>query len=181
MSLAGLRALFDGGPVATSAARVELHDGATGPNGHYYVNSEGDIIVTVRLHHHDVPIDANLSALVGGRGAGVWCIPDVGTEVIVAYDEGDMEGEAYIVGAFGAPPNGLAPGKVLVVGLEIEARSADGTALKLPTLADVQDLVNTFNTHTHPDPASGFTGTPGDVGGPTVATDPSGTLVFKAQ
>lgn len=134
MSYRGLRDLAKDGDLFTFAATVELHENET---THYFVNEEGDIVVSV-VAHNGMPAHANLGALVGSRGQGVWCIPELGTEVLIGTDRGDVEGECYLIGAFGAPPEGLAPGKVLIIGLEIEARSANGTAVKLAKASELQ-------------------------------------------
>jgi len=90
------------------AARVVLLSGET---KHYFVNEEKNIVVSVETHNHGMPMWANLA-----NTPGVWVVPDVGTEVLVATDDGDIEGECYIVGVFPSTnvqnaemPNDLAP------------------------------------------------------------------------
>lgn len=82
-----------------------------GEDKHYFVNDEHNLVVHVETHHHSVPVIANLS-----NGHGVWSVPDIGAEVLLASDMGNFEGELYVIGHYGytnvshatAPP-GLSP------------------------------------------------------------------------
>jgi len=116
----------DDGQVHTMAARVEAWDGEP---SHFEVNEEGDVIVHCKLHNGGTPVKANLGPLCAARGAGVWIIPDPGTEVLLASDHGKIEAELYLIAMHptGNVPNGVAPGKVLVVGDVVEVRSFNGT------------------------------------------------------
>jgi len=177
MTLASMKELFADDHVWCLAAVVALHDGET---EHYEVNKEGQMSVQVRTHLHDVQITAIL------RGGGAWYIPDVGTEVMIAFDEGEFEGDAYIMNLYGDTPSGLVPGKFFILADEIQIRSADGTAVKLPTWADfnaLQDKVNAFilkyNTHTHVAPVVGTTAVTPAV--ETVVAPPTGTTKVKVE
>jgi hypothetical protein len=119
-------------------ARVEAHPGET---DHWQVNEDGDLEIQVVTHQHGQPVTAVLGALVGGRGRGVWMIPDVGTEVLVSFFDGDFEGDAVIVGVLPSKdtPGGLAPGKVFVIGQEVIVKDA-GSAAPVATLADVDAI-----------------------------------------
>lgn len=176
---AALKELLDSERIWCIAARVAVHDGE---DEHFGLSEEGHVELSVVTLRHGVEIKAFLK---GGDddGSGIWFIPSVGTEVIVNFDDGEFEGDAYVVAIVGEKPGGinLQPGKMFVIGDSVEIRSANGTAIKLPTLADVQAMVNVYNLHTHPDPASGFTGTPADASGPMEMDDPSGTDVVKVE
>lgn len=138
---AGLKKLVDDGRAACALATVALHEGEA---SHWSINDEGDLQVTVVAHNHKVPIVALMGALVGGSGRGVWMIPPLGTEVVVAFDGDDFEGDAVIVGVMptGQAPAGLAEGKVLIVGTEVIVHNGDGTYDQLVTKSD-------FTNHTH--------------------------------
>lgn len=186
MTLAATRDMLKDERVWCIAARVELHDGDT---QHYEINGEGQIIVSVRTLRHGVPIWA---VLRGGdsEGRGVWQIPSIGTEVIVEFDDGMFEGDAYIVGTHGNPPAAAAnPNLLLVLSPNVEIRSVNGTAKKLSLneeLAALTDKVNTiidsYLIHNH----SGGTLGGGLTGSPNVAvighaSDPAGTDVVKGE
>lgn len=156
MSMADLKELLRDDRAWVVSARVEAHDGE---DQHFEINEEGDIIVQVKTVNHEVPIRANLDSFAGGSdGSGVWHIPDPGTEVLVAFDLGEFEGEAYIVGrtSGGRAPTSLVSGQVLVLGNSVQIRTPTGTAIELPTKADVQavvnllnDLISKYNSHSH--------------------------------
>lgn len=185
--VANLRKLLEDEREWVVAASIAVLDGQS---SHFDVNDEGDVIVSCVTHLHGVPIWANLDSLAGGSdGSGVWHIPDPGTEVMVGFDHGDFEGEAHIVsrGSGGRAPQGLGPGIVFVLGNNVQIRTPGGTATKLPTFDDVQQLRNkveslrtAHNTHTHP-ATSGTTSATLD-GLVTGATPtPAGTTVLEAE
>lgn len=131
MSRANMAAWVADGKVHVAAARVEAWDGEA---QHYETNEEGDIVVHCKMHDAGTPLKANLGPMAGSRGAGVWLIPDAGTEVVVASNNGDFEGELYLIGMHpsGSSPANLTPGKVLVIGTTVEVRSFDGVPEKGP-------------------------------------------------
>lgn len=175
MSLSALRAALMDDRVHTVAGRTAVFDGEA---EHFRTNDDGNVVVSCVTHNGEMPVWANLGPMAGAAGNGVWWIPDVGTEVMLASDGGDIEGEVYLVACFptGAQaPSGLAPGKVLVIGSEVEVRSAAGTAVALATKQDLQNHVDTFNSHVHVE-------TGGSTNAPTTpAGNPNGTSVLKAE
>jgi type VI secretion system (T6SS) baseplate-like injector VgrG len=108
-------------------ATVALHEGET---EHWAVNEDGDLQVTVKSHTFGSPITAVLGALVGGNGKGVWTIPPIGTEVLVAFPDGDFEGDAVLCAVLstGSVPDGLTDGNVIVVGDEVIVHDGNGGA-----------------------------------------------------
>lgn len=129
MTLTAMRELFKDDKTWCLAARVALHDGET---EHYEVTPEGAMSVSVRTHMHDVQINAILKG--GGAGIGIWFIPPIGTEVMIAFDGGEFEGDAYIAGIHGDSPTGLTPGKILIIG--------DNVTVQATTVNVEADTVN---------------------------------------
>lgn len=179
---ANLRHYVQSGDVWTCAARVEAWDNAEldtdGTPLHYETNEEGDVVIHCKLHRGGTSVKANMGPIAGGRGAGIWIIPDVGTEVMIASDHGDFEGELYLIGMF---PTGKSvptkPGQVLIIGMDIQARTREGVAKKLATTDDVDALRSWVATEMTL-PVSGVTAGPGASPSPPTA---SGTKTFKAE
>lgn len=92
MGYQNLVRMFRDDRIHVAAGRV-VHP--AGEAAHFYVNEERQVVVHVELHQHGTPVRANLS-----NHPGVWTVPDVDTEVLVGSDNGDFEGELYIVGTF---------------------------------------------------------------------------------
>lgn len=155
LPMEGIKAAVQDGRVWVKIGVVRLFDGET---SHYELDGE-DIVVDVELmpeRHHA------LCRLGNGHG-GVVRVPAVGTEVLVAVPEGDMDCDPVIVAELssGAVPDGVSESVAVIrvpAGgkLKIHAGSA-GDAQPLATKADVETLrgeLNTFrtavfNVHTH--------------------------------
>jgi hypothetical protein len=113
----------------------------------------------------------------GGRG--IWQIPDIGTEVLVSFDNGDLEGDAFIVAEFGRANVDITADTLLLLDQLIEARSVGGTANSVATKADLQTLKDAITNAI----------VVGLDGGASLkatiltalATWPIGTTVFKAE
>lgn len=161
----------------------------TGKGSYWDITKSGQFEVHVTTHKYGTKLWALLPA--GGKGgAGMWMIPPLGTEVFVSFDHGEIEADGGIIGMFGQPPGALAPGTILIIDDNVEVRSIGGVANKLPTLADVQavvdklnELIGKYNAHVHTlDTAHNLTlvvAVPSTV--PTNAPDPDGTTVLKAE
>lgn len=166
-----LKALLKDDDVFTCLAVVALHEGET---THWSVNDEGDVQVTVKAHHQQSEITAVLGALVGGAGKGVWMVPPIGTEVVLAFERGEFEGDAVIVGVMpsGSVPDGLADGVVVIAGVQVLIHDGNGGAEPLITRAEFLD-------HAH-----GSNGASGPITGGfpvAVPADFPGTTVLKAK
>lgn len=112
---------------------VALHEGSA---LHWEVNVDGDLVIQVLTHTHQTPIEAFLAG-VGLSGRGVWYVPEIGTEGVLVLD---AEGEATFLprASRGPAPQGLAAGKVSVVGTDIEVL-ADGEAHVRATEINLDD------------------------------------------
>lgn len=170
-SLENLRDLLRDERVAAVAAHVALHAGET---SFWFVNDEGDIVISVVTNQHGVELHANLDVIAGGSGRGIYMLPALGDEVLIGFDDGDFEGEAYVISRTaggGGAPEGLAPGKVVVVGLEVLVHSGDGVCEPLVRLSEHQALVDAIDGHRH---------SYASAGGPALTTapvtDPAGVV-----
>ena len=71
--------------------------------------------------------------------------------------------------------------RIIINQTNVEIRTAAGIAVPLAPLADLQAHRDWAATHTHPDPATGFTGAPADMTGPTPPPEPAGTEVLHGE
>lgn len=123
--------------VPSVKATVALHEGET---SHWEVNADGDLQVTVVAHDYGTPITALLGAIVGGAGKGVWMVPPLDTEVLVAFPGGDYEADGVIVGVLstGSVPGALDDGNVVIVGAPVFISDGAGGAAVEVRPADVR-------------------------------------------
>jgi hypothetical protein len=139
VSLTSLRDHLRDERVWCVAARVALHDG---DSSHFDTAKNGQLIISVRTLRNDVPIWAMMN---GGDvdGKGLWKIPAIGTEVMIGFDDGMFEGDAYIMGFMGKPPTDLAEGETIIaddtvyIGQKIGAESI----IKAETFFNALDIM----------------------------------------
>lgn len=176
MTMTAMRDLLAGEAVWCVAATVQLHDGEV---EFFKKQSNGQLMISVVTNQHAVPMWATYK---GGDiiGRGIWAIPGIGTEVFVGFDQGDFEGDAFIVAPFGSAPDALTANITLVIDDTVEIRSVGGSANKLPTLADFNALRTAFDGHTHIYSAGPTAGAVTAVPVP-LSTPPTGTVVLKAE
>jgi hypothetical protein len=119
MTLPATRDLLDEQRLWTVAARIAKHDGET---EFWRLTDEGAISVSVVTLQHSIPTWALLK---GGdnAGNGLWAIPNEGTEVVVACENGDIENDAYVVGFLGHAIGDVAANKTILVGNEVIVRT----------------------------------------------------------
>lgn len=126
---------------------------------------------------------------------GFSSVPLAGAEAVVVFPGGDRGHPLVVVVSDrrhrptdGEPGqitlyNQATPRVILLPDGHVEIRSKDGTATKLPTLADYEALRAAFNSHTHAVATTGSataqTGTAAAVVTPVAA--PTGTTVLKAE
>ncbi len=141
MSLQNLKLLMKDDRVAAIHAVVRAPK--SGEN--HYSLIAGQLMIHVVAKTSKTPIWAHMDG--GGRlGRGVWSIPDIGTEVVVAFDDGEFEGDAFIVGTHGRLQGVLNTGVTLLVDDSVEIRSVSGTAHALPTKADFDGIISIMNS-----------------------------------
>lgn len=164
---------------------VRLFDGES---KHYEIDGE-DLLVDVELGAEAMPLFCRMASTMGGMGRGVWSIPPIGTEVVVAVPIGDLDADPVIVGVLpsGALPEGLDEQTIVITSpkVRIEASGGDVTLasssdVRLGTLdaahpaprgdaiqATLNALIALFNAHVH----TGVTTGPGSsLVTPTPAT-----------
>ncbi len=125
---------------------------------------------------------------------GLTSVPVPGAEATVIFPNGDRSHPLVVATSdrryrpTGGQPgevtlyNNVTPRLILKANGTVEIRSAGGTAIKLPTLADYEALRTSFNAHTHA--VAGVT-----AGGASVVSavpastvgSPAGTQVLKAE
>lgn len=198
VDLAALRGAFADGRIETAVGVVTKPDGEA---DHFEI-IDGDVLVDVEIMPKGELVLCRLGVTGGGPGFGVWAIPRVGTEVAVLIPNGEVDADAMIVAtlASGTPPSELTGPEILVLkekavtiraagggdiilrvdsGAHVLADDGSG-AVVLPTKADFDGLVSTFNTHTH-----NYNPGPGAAAPTLVPNSPAGsaagTQVLKAK
>lgn len=182
MTLTATRELLDDERLWIMGARIALHDGES---SHHRKTEEGANEVSVRTSNHGLQLWALLPG--GSNGdRGIWSVPEIGTEVLIACEDGDPEGDVFLVSAYGHSPSTMTTTQlILLINDVIEARSVGGTAKALAYKSDLDavasklnSLIGKYNTHIHPlssGTSSATTSTETTVGAST------GTQKFKAE
>jgi len=130
-------------------------------SAHFEING-GEVLVDVELQPSLEEVSAIVSTPLGGNGSGVWSVPPVGSEVIVAVPDGEFDFQPTIVGVMngGGGVDGLSASTLVIVappGGKVLIHDGNGDAEPLVRKSD-------FEVHTHP------TGT-----GPSGPPDPAST------
>jgi hypothetical protein len=117
-----------------------------------------DILVEVELQPMRTAVLARLGGGAGSSGAGIWAIPDIGTEVIVSIPDGRLEYQPTIVGTLAAAiPNpsgqGPAPGRLVIAAPKVFIHDGGGGARPLAFKDDVDALADYVRAQF--DPATG--------------------------
>lgn len=146
---------------------VRLFDGET---SHFELDGE-DLLVDVEIGAEAAPTLCRMATYAGGVGGGVWRVPPVGTEVLVAVPMGDYDADPVIVAVLpsGALPEGIdeqtlviaspkvridaAGGDITIVAagnVRLGALDAAHPAARGDTLqAALNAFIDLFNTHVH--------------------------------
>lgn len=112
------------------AAVVALHDGES---SHYETMEEGHLMVSVLAQKSHQKIWAMLRC-GDDDGDGVWHIPSVGTEVLLGFDQGHFEGNAYVAAVVGRVGNvPVSPGVIVIRGnVQVLAQSGAIVTIEAP-------------------------------------------------
>jgi uncharacterized protein involved in type VI secretion and phage assembly len=88
---------------------------------HYEIEEEDgapvDVLVEVDLMPRRESVTCRLAAVSGGPGAGLWKVPPVGAEVVVAIPEGQLEAGPIIIGVLSTRdvPGALDADKLILI------------------------------------------------------------------
>jgi hypothetical protein len=185
LDLSDLRALLRDRRVWCAIGKVIDPDG----NGQHFelvTNAGGalvDITVEVELQPSLQDVTCRMSGFAGTAGAGIWTVPAVGDEVIVAIPEGEIAFQPTIIGVLSTRniPNGGGQGpaaaRTIIVNGEVLVHDGSGGAVALALKSDVDNLAD-YITNTLTLPVSGATAGP-IAGSP--APSATGTTVLKAS
>lgn len=106
---------------------------------------DGCLLIHCVSKGHQQPMWAHASGATR-LGRGLLRIPDLGTEVLIAFDNGMLEGDAFIVGLFGrSVSDGLDENITLLLDDKVKIKSVSGESVPLSTLPDLQALANVFS------------------------------------
>lgn len=158
---------------------------------HYELVVEGstlvDVLVEVEIVPDRIPLTCRLSSVAGGSGIGIWTIPAVGDEVIVAVPDGDIAFAPTIVALLstGDIPNpsgqGPAPGRTIIVNDEVLVHDGSGGAVPLALKSDVQEVVDAIKNSAVLAGDGGATYKSNMTAVLDAAGTPSGTSILKAR
>lgn len=151
-----------------------------------------DVLVEIELIPERTAITARLTSPTAGAGRGIWSIPAIGEEVVVAIPDGRIEFTPAVVGYFstGSVPGGeqgVATQRTIVVDSEVLVHDGAGGAVPLATKSDVEEVRSKLLAHGHDDPASGVTSKPNSgtvsppASSPLTVDEIQGTTILKAK
>ena len=150
----------------------------------HFAIDDGDVFVEVALMPSEQQMTARLGSVAGGPGNGVWMVPPVGAEVVVAIPGGDPAAGGIISASLSNAqiPAGVAEGQLVIVAPEVLVYAVTkANAKELALKSDVQGVKDKYDGHIHDDPASGVTGGPNNGLTPSVIPSPTGTIVLKGE
>lgn len=162
------------------------HEGAThyelvtGPGGAIV-----DLLVEVELQPGLQDVTCRMSGFAGGAGVGIWTVPAVGDEVLVALPEGMLEFMPTIVAMLSTRdiPNaggqGPALGRTIIVNGEVLIHDGAGGAVPLAKKSDVDDLATYVDTELSLTVVGGGGGNA--TGATTSAPVAEGTAILRAK
>lgn len=175
MTLAATRDLLEDERQWVVAAVVALHDGST---SHWRILPEGHLAIEVRTLKHGVPIEAIM------KGGPVFRIPSLNTEVLLNFEMGEYEGDAYVVAVHDHAPSSVSENVTLIIDSKVKIKTLGGTSKPLAFQEDLDSLADDFYGHGHLVSGTGATPGPGSLPLATpVLTNTlgDGTTVLEAE
>lgn len=123
--------------------------------GSHFEIEDGEVLVDVELQPSEEEITALVSSPVGGLGVGVFAVPPVGSEVIVAIPDGEIIFQPTIVGVLtsGNAASGLSGTTVVIVapeGGKVLIHDGAGVTEPLIRKSEYDALKDYLDLHTHP-------------------------------
>jgi hypothetical protein len=120
-------------------------------DGQHWEIDQGTMLVQVKLQPSGDEVDAQV--LGGAFGWGVWFVPPIGAEVIVAVPDGELDFSPVIVAvlASGSLPDGLAENQIQIVvpsGGEVLVNDG-GTTEPLVRKSEYDALKAKYDAHEH--------------------------------
>lgn len=143
-----------------------------------------EILVEVETVPDMVGLTCKLGSCASGAGKGIWTIPSVGDEVLVAVPDGDIAFAPTIVAILGSGdipnPTGQGPTqtRTVIVNGEVVIHNGSTGAEALVKKSEFDTFQTWADAHIHTNVASG-----GQVSGPpgTPSIPITGTTVLKAK
>ena len=191
MTLRSMRDLLNDEAIPIVKAHVALHEGE---QDYWFINDEGHLHVSV-ITSRGQQINALYCQNTDSDGIGFWKLPELGAEVVIGFDNGDIECDPYLIGILSKsytvlPEDFGAPGWLFIQGNQVLIRdNVGGAAVPLATKADLQALVDWVNAQF--DPVTGHThkaiipAQPTNIvrapAAPGTAPDPNGTSILLGQ
>lgn len=152
-----------------------------GDNGSHYEIINDEIIVDLITLPMEMEISAVVGFPIGGSGSGVFSIPPLGSEVLVAIPDGDLDFQPTIIAVQSGTgaPSGLSESTIVIVapeGGQVLVHDGDSGETEPVVLKSEYDALKAhIDAHIHPTSM-------GPSSQPTVpAPEAPGTEVLKAK
>lgn len=147
---AALQELLSDGKYWGGLAHVGVHPGE---DSHWFKDlATGQLYLSVFMNQGGAPVTAILD------GYPDWSIPPVGTEVKIAFSEGDYEGDAMVVSRHTPSPDGVAEHQALIVEDTIKLTADTLIETEAPSIKLGKDAIKAIVLETFVDALAGTTG-----------------------
>jgi hypothetical protein len=190
MDLSDLRALTADRRIWCSVGKVIVPDDHADASHYTLVTGAGgavtDLLVEVELQPSLQDVTCRMSGFAGGAGRGIWTVPAVGDEVLVALPEGQIAFMPTIIAILATRDiphggsQGPAAGRTIIVNSEVLVHDGSGGAVPLALKSDVDQLAD-YVDNTLAIPVVGGGGGTAGPGATSAAPAAAGTDIFKAK
>ena len=126
MDLTDMRELMEDGRIWFSLAIVIVPEGES---SHFELTSgPPDVLVDVETVPDQLDLTCRLASFGGGANIGIWAIPPVGSEVLVAIPDGIINFQPSIIATLssGDLPDGVAPNVTVIANGEVLIHDGNG-------------------------------------------------------